>query len=119
MRVFSSSSSFANRQIMTFCTGGIRCVKVNAFLKQKLGYENVASLRNGIIGYQKWVDEQVEEGAGNGQDDGNSDSHNNDNSKNIRRKIDTNRRDVISLFNGETFLFDRRRLPEDDNREEE
>jgi predicted sulfurtransferase len=28
-------------QIMTYCTGGIRCVKINAYLEQKLGFKNV------------------------------------------------------------------------------
>lgn len=43
-------------RILTFCTGGIRCVKVNAYLRQKLGYKNVASLKDGIAGYKKWLD---------------------------------------------------------------
>jgi predicted sulfurtransferase len=34
--------------IMTYCTGGIRCVKVNAYLEQKMGYTNVGRLK-GII----------------------------------------------------------------------
>jgi predicted sulfurtransferase len=27
-----------NTQILTYCTGGIRCVKINAYLEQKLGF---------------------------------------------------------------------------------
>lgn len=42
-------------QILTYCTGGIRCVKVNAFLKQRLGFTNVLRLKKGIIAYEKWV----------------------------------------------------------------
>lgn len=37
--------------IMTYCTGGIRCVKVNAFLEQQLGFTNTMRLHDGINGY--------------------------------------------------------------------
>jgi UPF0176 protein len=37
--------------IMTYCTGGIRCVKINAFIEQELGFKNVARLKGGIINY--------------------------------------------------------------------
>ena len=30
-----------DKPLLTFCTGGIRCVKVGAFLKQRLGFEQV------------------------------------------------------------------------------
>ncbi|CAJ1965287.1 unnamed protein product [Cylindrotheca closterium] len=43
--------------VYIFCTGGIRCVKVGAYLKQHLGFDNVKRLKNGIIGYQKWAEE--------------------------------------------------------------
>lgn len=66
-----------DRPVLTFCTGGIRCVKVNAYLRQKLGYRNVGRLEKGIIGYQQWLDGDV---------------------------------GVPSMFQGENFLFDRRRL---------
>jgi predicted sulfurtransferase len=59
-----------------FCTGGIRCVKVGAFLKQKLGFRDVRRLEHGIIGYEKWA---------------------NDNS-------------AESIWEGENFLFDKRRI---------
>lgn len=32
------------KRIMTYCTGGIRCVKVGAFLEQELGFKNVVSV---------------------------------------------------------------------------
>ena len=38
---------------MTYCTGGIRCVKINAFLEQKLGFSNVNRLQGGIISYTR------------------------------------------------------------------
>lgn len=41
-------------RILTFCTGGIRCVKVNAYLKNR-GYENIGRLEKGIIGYENWL----------------------------------------------------------------
>lgn len=49
--------------LMIFCTGGIRCVKVGAYLKQHLGFSNVKRLQHGIIGYQQWADRNVGEEA--------------------------------------------------------
>jgi len=49
-----------NQRVLTYCTGGIRCVKVNAWLTQKLGLRNVASLKDGIVGYKRWLDEEAE-----------------------------------------------------------
>lgn len=46
------------KPVYIFCTGGIRCVKVGAYLKQKLGFDNVKRLKHGIIGYQQWVEEE-------------------------------------------------------------
>jgi predicted sulfurtransferase len=46
------------RRVLTYCTGGIRCVKVGAYLTQKLGLTNVARLEHGIVGYKRWVDGQ-------------------------------------------------------------
>ena len=37
--------------LLTYCTGGIRCVKVGAYLTQKLGYTNVGRLEGGIVNY--------------------------------------------------------------------
>lgn len=39
--------------ILTYCTGGIRCVKVNAFLEQKMGFKNTARLSGGIVSYAR------------------------------------------------------------------
>jgi UPF0176 protein len=39
--------------ILTYCTGGIRCIKVGAFLKQELGFDNVNRLEGGIISYAR------------------------------------------------------------------
>ena len=40
-----------DQPIMTFCTGGIRCVKTNAYLEQELGFTNTYRLKDGIHGY--------------------------------------------------------------------
>lgn len=64
--------------VYIFCTGGIRCVKVGAYLKQHLGFDNVKRLKHGIIGYQKWAEEN----------------------------------DEPSAWEGENFLFDKRRFEE-------
>ena len=39
--------------VLTYCTGGIRCVKVNAFLQQRLGFTNTHRLQGGIIAYNR------------------------------------------------------------------
>jgi UPF0176 protein len=64
--------------IAIFCTGGIRCVKTGAFLKQTLGFENVLRLQHGIIGYQRY-------------------------------QRDSQMPDNESLWQGDNFLFDKRR----------
>ena len=67
-----------NMRVLTFCTGGIRCIKTNAYLKQRLGMTNVARLQKGIIHYEQWIEE---DSLGQG-----------------------------TLFKGQNFLFDRRRM---------
>lgn len=47
--------------IMTYCTGGIRCVKVGAYLTQELGFKNVSRLAGGIISYDRTVNEKLNE----------------------------------------------------------
>ena len=42
-----------NTSIMTYCTGGIRCVKVNAYLEQKMGFTNTSRLGGGIVSYAR------------------------------------------------------------------
>ena len=39
--------------IMMYCTGGIRCVKVGAYVTQELGFTNVSRLAGGIIAYDR------------------------------------------------------------------
>mmetsp|Transcript_24428 Transcript_24428/g.48954 ORF Transcript_24428/g.48954 Transcript_24428/m.48954 type:complete len:1047 (-) Transcript_24428:35-3175(-) len=45
--------------IMTYCTGGIRCVKVNAYLTQEMEFTNVARLAGGVIAYDRTLNEQA------------------------------------------------------------
>ena len=52
--------------IMTFCTGGIRCVKTNAYLEQQLGFTNTYRLRDGIHGYLRHVAEKKADASANG-----------------------------------------------------
>ena len=43
--------------IMAYCTGGIRCVKVGAYLTQEMGFTNVSRLAGGIIAYDRTLNE--------------------------------------------------------------
>lgn len=43
--------------VYAYCTGGIRCVKVGAYLVQKHGLTNVRRLKHGIVGYERWASE--------------------------------------------------------------
>ncbi len=45
--------------IMTYCTGGIRCVKVGAYLTQELGFTNVSRLAGGIIAYDRTLNSEL------------------------------------------------------------
>lgn len=44
--------------ILTYCTGGIRCVKINAYLEQELGFTNTNRLKGGIIAYRRDLDNE-------------------------------------------------------------
>jgi len=46
-----------SKNIVMYCTGGIRCEKASAFLKHK-GYEKVYKLDGGIIEYARQVDQE-------------------------------------------------------------
>lgn len=41
-----------NKKIVTYCTGGIRCEKASAFLRER-GFNDVMQLRGGILAYGK------------------------------------------------------------------
>ncbi|EKX40577.1 hypothetical protein GUITHDRAFT_52160, partial [Guillardia theta CCMP2712] len=44
-------------EVMIYCTGGIRCVKVGAYLKQNMGFKDVKRLRGGIVSYLRDLNE--------------------------------------------------------------
>lgn len=46
-----------DKNILLYCTGGIRCEKFSAYMKHQ-GFKNVFHLRGGIINYAKQVKEQ-------------------------------------------------------------
>jgi len=43
--------------VMIYCTGGIRCEKAGAFLRQEMGFDHVLRLRGGIVNYLEFVKE--------------------------------------------------------------
>ena len=103
-QTFSETWSFLDSQVKSnslnpsepvyiFCTGGIRCVKVGAYLKQRLGFQDVRSLKNGIIGYDRWLSSEknskTDDASGSNMDD-------------------------PALWVGENFLFDKRRFAKGD-----
>ncbi len=47
-----------DKPIYTFCTGGIRCVKINAYLEQQMGFNNTFRLKGGIIASQRELEKQ-------------------------------------------------------------
>jgi len=47
-------------EVMIYCTGGIRCVKVGAYLKQHMGFERVARLQGGIVSYVRELKEKTQ-----------------------------------------------------------
>lgn len=51
-KVVSKLNKYKNEKIVTVCTGGIRCEKASAFLKQK-GFKDVSQLDGGIVTYMK------------------------------------------------------------------
>lgn len=45
----------ASKPVYMYCTGGVRCVKGGAYVKQKLGLSRVYRLKDGIVGYERWL----------------------------------------------------------------
>ena len=39
-----------------FCTGGVRCIKAGAYVKQKLGFTDVRRLEHGVVAYERWAE---------------------------------------------------------------
>ena len=50
-----------DKKIVTYCTGGIRCEKASAYMKEN-GFENVMQLKDGIINYGKQFPDTFWEG---------------------------------------------------------
>ena len=44
-----------DKTVLMYCTGGIRCEKASAYLKQKGGFKNVKQLEGGIINYANTI----------------------------------------------------------------
>jgi predicted sulfurtransferase len=47
------------RQIIAYCTGGIRCEKGVRWMQEQLGGEKVCTLQGGIAAYLAWMDEEI------------------------------------------------------------
>ncbi|KAF1320453.1 hypothetical protein FI667_g12324, partial [Globisporangium splendens] len=71
------------KEVMMYCTGGIRCEKVGAYLAQYKGIANVHKLHGGIVNYMRFLQESEKEGGDKGEA-------------------------VESLFKGRNFVFDQR-----------
>jgi len=99
-----SQSLDPSEPVYIFCTGGIRCVKVGAYLKQHLGFDDVRSLRHGIIGYERW---DGDDSLVSDNDDGNSGSDD----------AQDNQGGRDSLWRGDNFLFDKRRFHDTSKKE--
>ncbi|KAL7537110.1 hypothetical protein ACHAXR_007586 [Thalassiosira sp. AJA248-18] len=98
-----SQSLDPSEPVYIFCTGGIRCVKVGAYLRQRLGFDDVRTLKHGIIGFERWKDDNDGSIAGSAND---SSFGNDANNQQGERG---------SLWIGENFLFDKRRFTKEDN----
>lgn len=85
----------SDQRVLTYCTGGVRCVKVNAYLKQVRGMTNIGRLHKGIIHYENWAEEQGKKKMPIGQEKVKEDA------------------DKLSMFLGKNFVFDRRRLADE------
>eukprot|EP00746_Dinoflagellata_sp_MGD_P016202 gnl/MRDRNA2_/MRDRNA2_136450_c0_seq1.p1 gnl/MRDRNA2_/MRDRNA2_136450_c0~~gnl/MRDRNA2_/MRDRNA2_136450_c0_seq1.p1 ORF type:complete len:676 (+),score=130.99 gnl/MRDRNA2_/MRDRNA2_136450_c0_seq1:83-2029(+) len=86
-----------NTPILTYCTGGIRCVKVNAWLEQEMGFNNTKRLQDGVIGYLRHKGEQTTTGT----------------SHPVEYGVDHQyqpKSGPIGAWRGSNFVFDRREL---------
>lgn len=77
-------SGSIGKQIMTYCTGGIRCEKGVRFMAEQIEegrQDKISTLKGGIAAYLMWMDEEVKQG---------------------RKKVED------SLFRGKNYVFDAR-----------
>ena len=54
---------YQNKKIAMFCTGGIRCEKASAYMKQK-GFKNIFQLKGGILKYLEDISKKESEWVG-------------------------------------------------------
>ncbi|KAI9996075.1 hypothetical protein PInf_013253 [Phytophthora infestans] len=78
------------KEVMMYCTGGIRCEKVGAYLTQYKNISNVQKLHGGIVNYMRFLKEQRQAAV---ETRGHSDDA-------VEKEI--------SLFKGKNFVFDQR-----------
>jgi len=55
--VFANPEKLEGKKIAMFCTGGIRCEKATAFMREK-GFDQVFHLKGGILKYLEEIDEK-------------------------------------------------------------
>ena len=94
--------------IMTYCTGGIRCVKINAYLEQKLGFNNVHRLQGGIISYARELQSQMDSDSASDSDSDNFDGVELINPTKLEPSLHLNRNVMESKFKGMNYVFDER-----------
>ncbi|KAE9133266.1 hypothetical protein PF010_g2869, partial [Phytophthora fragariae] len=86
------------KEVMMYCTGGIRCEKVGAYLTQYKGISNVQKLHGGIVNYMRFLKEQRQAAAeARARSDAATDG----------AAVDVEEEE-ISLFKGKNFVFDQR-----------
>jgi predicted sulfurtransferase len=59
---YMSGEENEGKEILTFCTGGIRCEKGARFLEEQMPGRKVATLRGGIAGYLMWMEGEITSG---------------------------------------------------------
>jgi predicted sulfurtransferase len=94
IRKMCEREATTNTKIYLYCTGGIRCMKVGAYLK-KLGYADVNSLDGGINAYASYISKLKAGVPNNGP-------------AVLSGATEGNRGPIKSLFKGKNFVFDSR-----------
>ena len=81
--------------VYMFCTGGVRCIKAGAYVKQRLGFPNVHRLQDGVVGYERWLHDLSSSSSSSPRSSSNTSSA-------------PPPSDDPPLFRGTNFVFDRR-----------
>jgi len=87
-------------ELLTYCTGGIRCVKINAYLSQRMNFSNIGRLHGGILNYARTVRESCIVSTGKS-----SDSNNN---SPLQQTTGDAASGMQSKFQGINYVFDQR-----------